>query len=66
MLAGLYPAAPGKRSAAVSQFQEAAHKASASGDVWFMLAELLAPTDPAGPPQSAAPHSRALCAIEHT
>ena len=66
VLAGLYPAAPGKRSAAVSQFQEAAHKASASGDVWFMLAELLAPTDPAGPPQSAAPHSRALCAIEHT
>jgi hypothetical protein len=48
VLAGLYPAAPGKRSAAVSQFREAANKASASGDVWFMLAELLAPTDPAG------------------
>jgi hypothetical protein len=61
VLAGLYPAAPGKRSAAVSQFREAAHKASASGDVWFMLAELLAPTDPAGPLQSSAQIQSCSC-----
>ena len=48
LLGQLYPQMPGKRQAALAQFQRAAEKHTCSGEVWQMLGELLAPIDPQG------------------
>lgn len=48
LLGQLYPQMPGKRQAALAQFQQATQKHTSSGDVWQILAELLAPVDAQG------------------
>ena len=48
LLGQLYPQMPGKRAAALAQFQRATQKHTSSADVWQILAELLAPVDAQG------------------
>ena len=48
VLGNLYPQMERKGQAAVAHFKEAAQKNNSSGEVWEMLGELLASTDPVG------------------
>ena len=48
MLGALYPQAERKGQAAVAHFRAATEAGCASGEVWEMLGELLASTEPAG------------------
>ena len=48
ILGNLYPHNPAKAHKAVSHFKEAAARSDKDPEVWEMLGELLAPTDPSG------------------
>ncbi|KAL3140102.1 hypothetical protein ABBQ38_004382 [Trebouxia sp. C0009 RCD-2024] len=48
ILGNLYPHNPAKAHKAVSHFKEAAGRSDKDPEVWEMLGELLAPTDPSG------------------
>lgn len=48
ILGNLYPHNPAKAHRAVSHFKEAAGRSDKDPEVWEMLGELLAPTDPSG------------------
>ena len=48
ILGNLYPHNPGKAHKAVSHFKEAAGRSDKDPEVWEMLGELLAATDPSG------------------
>ena len=52
LLGQLYPQMPGKKQAALVQFQEAARKNTSSAGVWQILGELLSPVDAQGMRQS--------------
>lgn len=48
ILGNLYPHNPAKAHKAVSHFKDAAGRSDKDPEVWEMLGELLAPTDPSG------------------
>lgn len=48
ILGNLYPHNPGKAHKAVSHFKDAAGRSDKDPEVWEMLGELLAATDPSG------------------
>ena len=48
ILGNLYPHNPGKAHKAVSHFKDAASRSDKDPEVWEMLGELLAATDPSG------------------
>ena len=48
ILGNLYPHNPGKARKAVSHFKDAAGRSEKDPEVWEMLGELLAATDPSG------------------
>lgn len=50
VLGQLYPQSQRKGDAAIEHFREAAQKPGSPSEVWEMLADLLATTDPSGDP----------------
>ncbi len=52
MLGALHPQMERKGRAAAAHFRAATAAGSASGEVWEMYGELLAPGDPAGAPRA--------------
>lgn len=48
ILGNLYPHYPSKAQKAVSHFKDAASRNEKDPEIWEMLGELLAPTDPSG------------------
>lgn len=63
ILGNLYPHNPAKAHKAVSHFKEAAGRSDKDPEVWEMLGELLAPTDPSGLLQTVKPPCLAYIAV---
>lgn len=66
ILGNLYPHNPAKAHKAVSHFRDAAGRSDRDPEIWEMLGELLAPTDPSGwLPHLIVVHSHQLSALTH-